>query len=157
MPDFSSGKYSAYPYGLGFFAGIAVTVSNVNIYLTGHKMEQSPEHALMQRFYAHIELGSAPFIANAGPHNFVAPGDIFHGVSNVSIHGPGMLGRTSHHGIHGNNANNVIIDRVTFGDFEVAAVGLNLVNGLKISNCHVTGTRTDVPVLAMFSAARFIR
>jgi hypothetical protein len=38
-----------------------------------------------------------------------------------------------------------------------AAVALNHVDGLLIENCQVNGNRKDVPVVGMFSAARFIR
>ena len=42
-------------------------------------------------------------------------------------------------------------------DFEVAAVSLNNVDDLEISNCNIIRNRQDVPVVGMFSAARFIR
>ena len=60
-------------------------------------------------------------------------------------------------GIHGNENTNVLIANVEFHDFEVAAVSLNNVNGLEISDCNVARNRHDVPVVGLFSAARFIR
>ena len=111
----------------------------------------------MQRFYSNIELASAPFIAGTGPAQFVGEGDEFHAASNVRIIGPGTLGRASHHGIHGNNNANIEILGITFEDFEVAAVSINNVDGLKIEGNLIDGNRKDVPVTGMFSAARFIR
>ena len=60
-------------------------------------------------------------------------------------------------GIHGNDNTNVLIQDVEFRDFEVAAVALNNVDSLEISGCNVVKNRDDVPVVGMFSAARFIR
>ena len=60
-------------------------------------------------------------------------------------------------GIHGNENSDVRISGVTFRDFEVAAVSLNNVDNLVIEDCIVDRNRQDVPVLGMFSAARFIR
>ena len=51
----------------------------------------------------------------------------------------------------------MIITDVTFKDFEVAAVSLNNVDNLVIKDCVVDGNRHDVPVVGLFSAARFIR
>jgi hypothetical protein len=60
-------------------------------------------------------------------------------------------------GIHGNDNNNVIIQSIHFRDFEVAAVSLNNVRSLIIEDCNIERNRQDIPVLGMFSAARFIR
>jgi len=45
---------------------------------------------------------------------------------------------------------------VQFKDFEVAAVSLNNVDKLAIEHCTVFKNRQDVPVVGLFSAARFI-
>lgn len=97
-PVFDDGYYDENMYGLGFFAAIVIASDNVNLFLNSHTLEQSPGHALMQRFYANIEIGSAPFIAGAGPAMFVGDDDTFQGCTNVSIFGPGILGLASHHG-----------------------------------------------------------
>jgi hypothetical protein len=60
-------------------------------------------------------------------------------------------------GIHGNDNLNVVIRDVTFHDFEVAAASLNKVDGLLIENCKILRNRHDLPVVGMFSAARFMR
>ena len=125
--------------------------------LNGHIIQQSEEHALLQRFFAVIELADSPFIKGVGPAQFVAESNEFNSASNISIIGPGTIGRSAHHGIHGNENDNVLITDVTFVDFEVAAVSLNKVDRLRIENCEIKQNRHNVPILGMFSAARFIR
>ena len=60
-------------------------------------------------------------------------------------------------GIHGNDNTNVKIAAIEFRDFEVAAVSLNNVDSLEISDCNVVQNRHDVPIVGLFSAARFLR
>jgi hypothetical protein len=59
--QFVAGLYSRRAYGLGFFAAITIECSDVDLDLAGHKLEQSVEHALTQRFFSLIELADAPF------------------------------------------------------------------------------------------------
>ena len=148
-------KYNNNEYALGFFAAIAVQADDVSLFLNGYSIGQCREHALMQRFFAVIELASAPFILNAGPHNFVS--NTFTPAKNFKLTGPGTVGLSSHHGIHGNENENVLISGVTFTDFEVGAVSLNNVKGLTIKNCDIPNNRHDVPILGSFSAALKIR
>lgn len=144
--------YDEKNYGLGFFAAISIVASGVEIHLNGHTISQSPEHALMQRFFALIELGSSPFLENTGPHNF----GTYVPATDVKILGPGTMGLSSHHGIHGNNNANVVIQDVTFENFEVGAVSLNNADNVAIEDNHITQNRRDVPVVGMFSSAVFI-
>ena len=92
------GSFSTNKYGLGFFAAISITTSDVTIHLNDFTIEQSAGHALMQRFFAVIELASSPFISSVGPAQFVGEGEVFDAASNVQILGPGTIGRSSHHG-----------------------------------------------------------
>ena len=160
-PDFD--VYDPNNYGLGFFAAIAITVPNVNLYLNCKTIKQSAGHALFQRFFAVIELANSPFLPEVGPHNFVNEDSDFRGASqfkaarNVLIKGPGTIGRSSHHGIHGNNNKKVEVRDVKFTDFEVAAIALNNVDHALIENCDIRRNRQDVPILGSFSAARNIR
>ena len=151
------GPYDENAFGLGFFAALSIVTNDLNLDLNGHTIEQSEEHALLQRFFAVIELADSPFIKGAGPAHFVGESNDFNAASNVTILGPGTIGRSDHHGIHGNENHNVLIKDVTFVDFEVAAVSLNNVDGLSIENCEITRNRHDVPIIGMFSAAKFIR
>jgi len=149
-------KYVNSEYALGFFAAVAVAADDVNFSLNGYSIGQCKEHALMQRFFAVFELASAPFTPGVGPHDFVTDG-MFKAANNFKLTGPGTVGLSSHHGIHGNENNNVEISGVTFEDFEVGAVSLNNVKGLQIKNCNIPKNRHDVPILGSFSAALQIR
>jgi len=144
-------NYDPAAYGLGFFAAIVITANNVVLDLNGHTIEQSTEHALLQRFFSVIELAEQPFIPTQGPANF---GDSIETANQVVIRN-GTIGRSAHHGIHGNNNRNVVVSNVNFLDYEVAALALNGVQGLLVANVDATN-RKDVPILGTFSAARFI-
>ena len=152
------GAYTTQEYGLGFFAAVAIQAHDVSFFLNGYRIEQCAEHALMQRFFAVFELASAPFTKSTGPHDFVTgDSDNFVAATNFKLRGPGTIGRSAHHSIHGNDNVNVEISGITFADFEVGAVSLNNVKGLKITNCDIPHNRHDVPVLGIFSAALQIR
>ena len=151
MPDFT--VYDSQNYGLGFFAAIAIQTSDVDLYLDGYTLDQSPEHALMQRFFALIELASSPFLTGIGPHDF----GNFVPATHCRILGPGTLGRSSHHGIHGNENSNIEIVGIEFRDFEVGAVSLNNADDVLIQGNIIPHNRQNVPVVGMFSAAVFIR
>jgi hypothetical protein len=155
VPDYDT--YDENAFGLGFFAAICVATSGVEIHLNDFTIEQSAGHALFQRFFAVIELADSPFIRDVGPAQFVADEKPFRAASDVKIIGPGTIGRSSHHGIHGNENSNIRIKNVNFKDFEVAAVSLNNVDNLRITDCTIQQNRQDVPVLGMYSAAYFIR
>jgi hypothetical protein len=155
-PNFP-GPYDENAFGLGFFAALCIAASDVTFYLNGYRIEQSEEHALLQRFFSVIELADSPFIEGVGPAQFVGESASFNSASNIQILGPGTIGRSAHHGIHGNENNNVLIQKVQFENFEVAAVSINNADDIKILNCHIPQNRHDVPVLGIFSAAKFIR
>ncbi|GFH61566.1 hypothetical protein CTEN210_18042 [Chaetoceros tenuissimus] len=150
LPDFN--VYNENAYGMGFFAAIAISASNVEIYLNNHSIEQSASHALMQRFFAIIELANSPFLQSVGPAQFVGENG-FQAASNILIQGPGKIGRSAHHGVHGNENQNITIRDVTFQDFEVAAVALNNVDNAIIEHNTILNNRHDVPVIGSFSAA----
>ena len=144
--------YDPAAYGVGFFAALAVTADDVVIDLNGHTIEQSAEHALLQRFFAVIELADQPFVPNQGPSDF---GEGIDAAARVTIKN-GTIGLSSHHGIHGNGNEDITITNVTFDGYEVGAVALNGVHGLTVRNVTATN-RKDVPVLGTFSSAQFIK
>ena len=151
------GTYNEHAFGLGFFAALCIATRDVTFKLNEYTIQQSKEHALLQRFFAVVELADSPFIEGVGPAQFVGESNTFQSASNIKILGPGTIGRSSHHGVHGNENDNVLIKDVTFVDFEVAAVSINKADRLTIEDCEITQNRHDVPILGMFSAARFIR
>lgn len=143
----------AFSYGLGFFAAIAIESHDTILNLNGFTLAQHPEHALQQRFFALVELADQPFIPFQGPSNF---GAVLRVARNVLIHN-GTLGLASHHGIHGNNCDNVMIEDVMFKDFEVAAQALNGSKNLWMKNVVVAGNRQNIPVLGTYSVGRFLK
>jgi len=149
----SGGMFDDAKYALGFFAAIVIQSNDVILDLNGHKLEQAPGFALLQRFYAHIELADRPFIFHQGPHDF---GNTAISAHNVVIRN-GFLGRSSHHGIHGNNNSHVTIEDVVFYDYEVAAVHLNGVRNLTVRRCKALYNYKQQAILGGFSAMRFLR
>jgi hypothetical protein len=140
-------------YRLGFFAAITVEVADVIIDLDGHLLEQSEEHALRQRFYAHIELADQPFVPRQGPADFGATLDAAHRV----VVRNGTLGRSSHHGIHGNDNRDVHVHDLIIRDFEVAAIALNGVRRALLNHLDIPHSRQTVPVVGAFSVAVFLQ
>ena len=156
-----SGQYpagSGNAYHLGFFAAITIESNNVILDLNRKSIAQSKLHNLQQRFYAHIELGSAPFIPSQGP--------VAEGFSTAASYTPasdvlirnGVLGLSSHHGIHGNlQGNSVILQHLIIEGFEVAGVALNGASHSILDKITIKNSSTDVKVLSAYSQARFIR
>ncbi|MFK7885287.1 MAG: hypothetical protein AB8G16_00350 [Gammaproteobacteria bacterium] len=148
----SDPRYHPAAFGLGFFAAIAISADNVTLDLNGHTLEQSEEHALLQRFFAVIELANQPFVPGQGPSDFGPALDPARQVRIVN----GTIGRSAHHGVHGNANERVHIENVNFEDFEVAAVALNGVDDALVRHVRARN-RLDVPVLGVYSAGQFIR
>jgi hypothetical protein len=157
VADFTPGgpldaRYDPAAFGVGFFAAIAITADDVVLDLAGHTIEQSPEHALLQRFFAVVELADQPFVPGQGPASFGTELEAAHRVTIKN----GTIGRSSHHGIHGNANADVTVEGVDFVDYEVGAIALNGVDGLEVKNVTAVN-RKDVPVIGTFSSARFIQ
>ena len=144
-------KYDPRAFGIGFFAAISVQCDHVKIDLNGFTLEQSLEHSLLQKFYSHIELADQPFVPSEGPHDF---GNTLLSASHCEIFN-GTFGRSSHHAIHGNNNKHINIHDLIFENYELAAVSLNGAHHIQIERCTAS-SRIDVPVLGIFSSARFI-
>ena len=137
---------------LGFFAAIVIQSDNVTIDLNKFELKQSRKHYLNQRFYSHIELGSAPFVENFGPSNFT---DDFIAVKNVVIEN-GVLGLSAHHGIHGNRCENVIIRNLNILEFELGGISINAGVNVRVKDVVVGPASRIVPVLGTFSSGKQI-
>ena len=145
-------KYAHPAFSLGFFAAIVIAAPHVTLDLNGHSITQSPEFALQQRFYAHIEITNTPFINGQGP-GFFGP---FTGSADYGVIKNGTLGLSSHHGIHGNKVKYLTIKNLIIKDFEVAAIAVNGFKHLNIYDIEAGPSRTDVPVNARYSHGRFL-
>lgn len=138
-------------YVLGFFAAITIECADVVLDLAGHSLSQSLPFAVKQRFGALIELASTPFIPKQGPAKF---GTFINSAHNVIIKN-GTLGKSSHHGIHGNNATNILIENIVFSDFEVSAISLNAGIDITVQNCVVNGVSQDIKMNSKYSQSKF--
>ena len=137
---------------LGFFTAIVIQSENVIIDLNNFKIKQSKKHYLNQRFYSHFELGSSPFVEGKGPHDFTYG---FIGVKNIVIEN-GFLGLSSHHGIHGNRCEDVVIRNLSIYDFEVGGIAINSGVRVNVFDVVVGPSSTIVPVSGTFSTGKQI-
>jgi len=138
-------------YILGFFAVFTIESECVEFDLNGYSIELSEEFYCKMRFCALIELANSPFIPPQGPANF---GKNFKAASKCTIKN-GFFKKSSHHGIHGNHGNNIIISNLVFSNYDVAAIHLNGASNVSIEDCECLGTSTDIPMLSTFSHAKF--
>ena len=138
-------------YTLGFFAGITVEADFVTIDLNGHRLQQSERFYFQQRFFSLIELASRTFLPGAGQANW-GLADVFY-ASNVEVK-DGILGRSSHHGIHGLKNNEVLISNVNVEHFDIAGLQCNGCHNVVIRDCKVGPQNQDIPVLGRYTHAR---
>ena len=149
-------EYPVAPYGaytLGFFAAITIEGNDIVLDLNNKVLRQSHMFDVQQRFYANIELASSPFVPPQGPAKF---GTSIKAANNCLITN-GVLGLSSHHGIHGNLASHVMIQNLTITEFEVAGIAMNGCEHSLIRNINICKMSQDIDVLSTYSAARFIR
>jgi len=140
------------PFALGFFAVITVETSDVIIDLKGFTIGQSFAHYIQQRYFAIIEIGNTPFATKQGPNGMF--GTFVSELKNIVIKN-GEIGLSSHHGIHSNNAKNVLLTDLKIKDFEVGGIQLNGFDGATIDNVEIGPSSTQVPVNSLYSGARF--
>lgn len=152
LPERSQAAYGNPAYRLGFFAAITVEADNVVLDLQGHSLVQSDVFALQQRFFALIELSNQPFIHGQGPTAF---GEAPVEVHNVIVEN-GRLGRSAHHGIHGNGGARVLVRNLLVEQYEVAALSLNGFSDTVVQNVEALGSSQAVAVLGTYSNARFL-
>ena len=139
-------------FHLGFFAAIIIQSENVILNLNNFSIIQSEQHYLHQRFYSHIELGSAPFVPKTGPHDFSSD---FVVAKNVVIEN-GVLGLSSHHGVHGNNCERIKIRNLKIHNFEVGGVAINGGRFIDVENVVVGPTSEKVAFNGLFSTGKQI-
>ena len=133
------------PYGMGFFAGFAIESDDVTIDLNGHSLAMSKMFHHQQRWFSVIEVGSKAFISGQGPANF-GPYMVY--ANNVEIKN-GVVGRSSHHGIHANGFNDLYVHDVVIRDFEVAGMALNgFTNACNINSVAYADMGKDVDRIA---------
>ena len=107
---------------------------------------------LQQRYFTLIECGAKYFLPNQGPSNWEMNGEYY--ASHLEIVGPGILGLTSHHAIHGMRNENVYIHNIDITNFEVAGIQCNGCNNINIDTVTVGPQNTNIPVLGRYAHAR---
>ena len=147
--------YPSPTYDLGFISAFTMESHHMMLDLNRFSLSQSITHRLLQRFYAHIELVNSPFIASQGPFQFTEEDDLVG--AQHSIIRNGHLGLSSHHGIHGNGVQHILMEELTIQDYEVAGIALNDGTQVVVFNTHLLGTSQTVPVIATFTSARYIK
>lgn len=146
------GQYTHSSFILGFYAAITVEVDNVIIDLNSHTIEQHPLHYLQQRFFQVIQLNNSPFIVGQGPSGTFSDSG-FQATKNIIIKN-GIIGRTSHYAIHGNDNENIILENLIIKNFEAGGVALNNVDNIVFKNVLIHNSQQNVPVLGNYSALR---
>ena len=123
-------------YFLGFFAGITIECNDVIIDLNGYELKMSDHFYWQQRWFTIISLQSQYFLPGQGIGFFGADPKF---AENVVIK-DGVLGLTSHHGIHGHFNKNIEISNVQIKEFETHGIQFNGFDGIVISNCEIGPT-----------------
>ena len=133
------------PFHFGIFCGISIQTDNVVLDLNNFSIKMSEKFALNQRFFSIIELANIPFLTGkAGFTNKFIP------ANNIIIKN-GTLGRSSHHGIHGNNNSKILIKNIIIEDFEVAGIALNSCKNLIIEHCILDNSNLIINVNHKFA------
>merc|ERR1719356_2317891 len=95
-----------------------------------------------QRFFSIISLKSVAFPLNQGPGFFGFEPSF----SNNVVIKNGIIGLSSHHGIHGHYNKDVVIENVQVRDFETHGVQMSYFENLKMKNVEI-GPSSDVAYL----------
>ena len=128
------------PYFLGFFAGITIETNDVVLDLNGHTLKMSDYFYYQQRWFTTIELTTQYFLPGQGIGNFGGRPAIG---TNIEIKN-GVLGLTSHHGIHGNYNKNIYITNVKVKDFETHGIQMNGFENIYLVDVEVGPTSDRV-------------
>ena len=147
-----AGRYNRDPYSYGFFAGIAIEANYVTIDLNGHELKQSLEFYYSQRFFAIIEFGNQMFLPGQG---FAYFGSDSINIDYVTIKN-GVLGLSSHFGIHGNYAQHITIEDVHIKDFVTHGMQLNGWSDLLMSDCEIGPSSTIEYLRGEYGQSRFL-
>merc|ERR1719361_1238679 len=138
-------------YYLGFIAGITVETDDVIIDLNGYTLSMSKALYYQQRFFSCISLKSVAFPLNQGPGFFGFDPKY---PSNVVIKN-GVIGLSSHHGIHGHYNNDVLIQDVHIQNFETHGVQMSYFKNLKMENVEIGPSSTVAYLKGEYAYARW--
>ena len=131
------------PFHLGWPSVLGIATDNVSLNLNGHTIQVSEAFLNKQHFGAVIELNNQPFPQGIGgfTDKFITP-------KNIEIFN-GAIGRSRHHGIHGNNNTNVRMYNLVIRDWETSAISLNAPKSCEIRNTMISGVEHPVPITGL--------
>jgi hypothetical protein len=150
----------------GWFALITVeTEQPVIIDLNGYTICSSSEYDAKHLFnvFALIELGNSPFSGKlfGFPNPYQAfvnfKGDLNYTSASQVIIKNGLLGRSGHWGIHGNNNSDIYITDLVIKDWEVRAIELNGLRGGSIKNVEIAGLEHHIQTSVQLAGALQIK
>ena len=139
----------------GWFAAISVECDNVIIDLNTKTLEVAESMLTQHAFkvFSLIELGNSPF------EHFLftyVDNKTLSFAKNITVKN-GALGRSPHHGIHGNRNANVYLYDLTIRDWEVSAIALNGLQSGHIQHISITGNTHVIPFTSIFTLLNVTR
>ena len=138
-------------YFMGFWAGISIETDNVTLNLNGYELKMSKAFYYQQRFFANIALKSFVFSLNQGPGIFGANPKF---PNNIIIKN-GIVGLSSHHGVHGQGNQNVLIQNVHVRDFETHGIELSAFKDVVLRNVNIGPSSNIAYLNGEYTYARF--
>ena len=138
-------------YFMGFFAGITIEADDVILDLNGFEIAMSKPFYYQQRFFAIIALKSVVFNLNQGPGIFGTDPKY---ATNTIIKN-GKIGLSSHHGIHGQGNENILIENVHVYNFETHGIQFSAFNNIKLKNVEIGPSSNIAYLTGEYGYARF--
>ena len=146
-----AGEYRG-EWHMGYFAGITIEADDVTIDLGGYELKQSIEFYFQQRFFTHIELSSGQFLPGQGP-GFFGADPVF--INNFELRN-GILGRSSHFGIHGNYPNGFVLKDIHIRHFGTHGIQLNGWENVEMDNIEIGPSSKEEWLLGDYAHARLM-
>ena len=129
---------------IGWFAAITIECENWILDLNGFSISvsQSFLDGHINKVFSIIEMSNSPFPGVPFPvFTLSYAGETEFKRAQRGWIRNGKLGRSSHHGIHGNGNAEIQISGMTISDHEVTAITLNSPYNVDIRNCTINGNR----------------
>lgn len=143
--------YAGEAYVRDFFTALTIEAKDVYLDLNNFSIALSPLFQTAQRFASVIELADQPFPPMQGPGFF---GSSVSAAQNAVV-ANGTVGLSSHHGIHGNNCSNILLEKLTIRDYEFCGIAINFGTNCVIYDCELLGTLQNLLYNHRLSAAVF--
>jgi len=146
-----AGEYDGW-YWLGFFAAVTIEASNVVLDLNGHSISMHDHFYYQQRYFIVVQISNKPFGDSAGP-TWTGSGQIT-GLTNIEIKN-GILGLSSHIGMHAVECSNVHLSDLVIKDFETHGVVFNGFTNLQLDNVEIgPSVFSQLPITGNYNLAR---